>query len=67
VESRSAHRGCACARASFEHELASGDEALRFIPPAPVPIFAPPMASLSDLQDRAHLVEQRVAQLKEGL
>jgi hypothetical protein len=32
-----------------------------------VPIFGAPMANLSDLQERAQLVQQRIAQLKEGL
>jgi hypothetical protein len=39
----------------------------RFRSPRGVPIISRPMPSLADLVERAELVQQRIAQLKEGL
>jgi hypothetical protein len=36
-------------------------------PLVPLSIVSAPMANLSDLQERSQVIQQRVAQLKEGL
>jgi hypothetical protein len=41
--------------------------ARRLFRPAPLRYPAAPMPSLSDLRERSNLVQQRLAQLKEGL